>query len=201
MTKSLNHSKDIFSPQVQRQIKGILNQVVDFKKEADFILLKYRPTPSQLEATSILEKLFSRFHSVAKQLQERQREREPFIIRDEYDVQDLMKGLLQIYFEDIRPEEYCPSYAGTSPRIDFFLKDEQIAVEAKMASKNHGRKKIALELIIDKEYYRKKEGVRFLYCLVYDPNEIIANPHGFEKDLYEKRDNFETMIFVVPRRT
>ena len=201
MTKSLNHSKNIFSPQVQSQIRDVLTQIADFKKEADSILLKYKPTPSRIEATSILENLFSRFHSVAKQLQKRQRGREPFIIRDEYDVQDLLNGLLQIYFKDIRPEEYCPSYAGTSPRIDFFLKDEQIAVEAKMASKNHGRKKIAQELIIDKEYYRKKEAVRFLYCLVYDPDEAITNPHGFEKDLYEKRDNFEAMVFVVPRRT
>lgn len=200
MTKSLNLSKDIFSPQVQKQIKDILSQISSFKDEVDAILLKYKPSPFQIEATQILEHLFLRFHSVAKQLQKRQRERKPFIVKDEYDVQDLLYSLLQIYFDDVRPEEYCPSYAGTSARIDFFLKEEQVAIEAKMASKDHGRKMIAKELILDKEYYRKKERVRVLYCLVYDPYEIITNPQGFENDISEKRENFEAKVFVVPRK-
>jgi len=199
MTKSSNPSKNTFSPQVQKQIKDILLRVTNFVTEADVILLKYRPPPFPKEPTQILEHLFLRFHSVVKQLQKRQREREPFIVKDEYDVQDLLHGLLQIYFEDIRPEEYCPSYAGTSARIDFYLKTEQITIEAKMASKKHLKKQIAKELILDKEYYRKKPGVRVLYCLVYDPDEVIANPRGFESDLYEKRDNFEAKVFVVPR--
>jgi hypothetical protein len=199
MTKSFNHSKNTFSPQVQKQIKDILLRVTNFVTEADAILLKYRPPPFPKESTQILKDLFLRFHSVAKQIQKRQREREPFIIRDEYDVQDLLYGLLQIYFEDIRPEEYCPSYAGTSARIDFYLKKEQITIEAKMASEKHRRRQIAKELILDKEYYRKKEKVRVLYCLVYDPDEVITNPRGFESDLNEKREDFEAKVFVVPR--
>jgi hypothetical protein len=199
MTKSSNHSRNIFSPQVQKQIKDILLKAGDFKAEVDAILLKYRPSPFLKETTQILDHLFSRFHSVVKQLQERQRGREPFNVDDEYDVQDLLHGLLRIYFEDVRPEEYCPSYAGTSARIDFFLKSEQIAIEAKMATKKHSRKKIAEELIIDKEYYRKKESCNALYCLVYDPDGRITNPRGFERDLYEKRENFEAKVFVVPR--
>ncbi len=200
MTKSLNRSKNTFSPPVQKQIKDVLLLAAKFKNEADTILQKYKPSPFQKEATQILEYTFLRFHSVAKQLQERQRGRKPFTVKDEYDVQDLLHGLLQIYFEDIRPEEYCPSYAGTSARIDFFLKKEQIGIEAKMASKEHGKKKIAKELILDKEYYRKKEGVKLLYCLIYDPDEIITNPRGFESDLYEKRENFEAKVFTVPKK-
>lgn len=199
MTKSFNHSKNTFSPQVQRQIKDILLRVTNFVTEADVILLKYRPPPLPKEPAQILEYLFLRFHSVAKQLHKRQRGREPFHMKDEYDVQDLLHGLLQIYFDDIRPEEYCPSYAGTSARIDFYLKKEQVTIEAKMASKTHRKKQIAEELILDKEYYRKKERCRVLYCLVYDPNGVITNPRGFESDLYEKREDFKAKVFVVPR--
>jgi len=201
MTKSLNHSKNTFSPQVQKQIKDILLRIAGFITEADAILEKYKPPPFPKDPTRILEHLFLTFHSVVKQLQKRQRKREPFSVEDEYDVQDLLHGLLKIYFADIRTEEYCPSYAGTSSRIDFLLKQEQIAIEAKMTSKDHGRTKIAKELILDKEYYRKKEGVRILYCLVYDPDERIINPHGFESDLYEKRENFEAKVFIVPKKT
>ncbi|MEI6002257.1 hypothetical protein H3V53_35580 [Paraburkholderia bengalensis] len=35
---------------------------------------------------------------------------------DEYDVQDLLHGVLHLEFDDIRPEEWCPSYAGTGTR-------------------------------------------------------------------------------------
>lgn len=199
MTKSSHHSKNTFSPQVQKKIKDILLRVTNFVTEADVILLKYRPPPLPKEPAQILEYLFLRFHSVAKQLQKRQRGREPFHMKDEYDIQDLLHGLLQIYFDDIRPEEYCPSYAGTSARIDFYLKTEKITIEAKMASKKHRKKQIARELILDKEYYRKKEGVQVLYCLVYDPDEIITNPRGFEMDLHERRNNFEARVFVVQR--
>ena len=201
MTKSSNRSKNTFSPQVQKKINDILKQVANFKTEVDDILSKYKPPPLQKEATQILEHLLLRFHTVVRQLQIRQRNREPFIVRDEYDVQDILYGLLRIYFEDVRDEEYCPSYAGTSPRIDFFLKREQIAIEAKMTSKSHRKKKIREELILDKEYYSKKKGCRLLYCLVYDPDEIITNARGFEDDLYEKNEKFEVKVFIVPRKS
>jgi hypothetical protein len=200
MTKSSSHSKNTFSPQAQKQIKDILLRVEKFKAEADTILAKYKLPTFPKEPTQILERLFFRFHLVVKQLEKRKRERTPFSVKDEYDVQYLLYALLKTCFDDVRDEEYCPSYAGTSARIDFFLKEEQIAIEAKMASQRHRKKKIAEELILDKEYYRKKERCRILYCLVYDPHEIITNPRGFESDLSEKRGNFEVKVFVVPRK-
>lgn len=201
MTKSSSHSRNIFSPQVQRKIKDILSRVAGTQTELDSILAKFKPTPIQKEPTQVLEYLFLSFHAVVKQLQLRQRNREPFGVDDEYDVQDLLHALLRMYFEDVRDEEYCPSYAGTKPRIDFFLRREKIAIEAKMASKTHRKKKIREELVLDKEYYKKKEGCSILYCLVYDPQEIITNPRGFEDDLYEYSEQFETRVFIVPRKT
>jgi hypothetical protein len=40
-------------------------------------------------------------------------------VGDEYDVQDLLHALLRLFFDDIRPEERTPSYAGESTRMDF----------------------------------------------------------------------------------
>jgi len=68
-----------------------------------------------------------------------------------------------------------------------------------MATEKHGKKKIAEELVLDKEYYRKKERCRTLLCLVYDPDGRISNPRGFESDLNESRENFEVRVFVAPR--
>jgi hypothetical protein len=199
MTKSLNLSRNTFSPQAQRQIKDALLRTGEFRTEVENILKPYQISPATFEPERILERLLLRFHLVAKQLQKRQRKRDPFCINDEYDVQDLLHGLLKTSFDNIKPEEYCPSYAGTSSKIDFLLKREQIAVEAKMASKDHDGKKISKELILDKEYYSKKKDVKILYCLIYDPEELIANPRGFEDDLYENNGSFEAKVSIVPR--
>ena len=198
MTRFSNHSKRTFSPHIQKQIKDLLFGVENFKTEVETIIEPYNKKPKKIEIEQKLEKIFSKFHSVAKQLQNRQRSRSPFEINDEYDVQDLLHALLKIDFRDIRAEEYCPSYASTSPRVDFFLKRVNIAIEAKMARKGHGNKKISNELIIDKEYYQKKMGVNTLYCFIYDPDEIIKNVPGFKDDLYEKSEKFEAKAYVIP---
>jgi hypothetical protein len=62
-----------------------------------------------------------RFHSIARQLAQRREDRTTLEIEDEYDVQDLLHALLRLYFDDIRPEEWTPSYGGASSRMDFLL--------------------------------------------------------------------------------
>src|SRR5574341_807535 len=79
----------------------------------------------------MLERICSRFHLVARQLQSRHGHRDTLDVEDEYDVQDLLHALLTLEYDDIRPEEWTPSYAGGSSRMDFLFKLEQIVVEAK----------------------------------------------------------------------
>jgi len=61
-----------------------------------------------------IETICNRFHLVSRQMRARYNNRETLRVADEYDVQDLLHALLRLYFEDIRPEEYTPSYAGGS---------------------------------------------------------------------------------------
>ena len=56
-----------------------------------------------------------RFHVVAKQLAHRRENRPTLTIGDEYDVQDLLHALLRLHFEDVRPEEWTPSYGAEHP--------------------------------------------------------------------------------------
>ena len=79
-----------------------------------------------------IEQILNRFHKVVKQLAKRHGGRKPLTITDEYDVQDLLKALFAIDFEDVRPEEWTPGYAGSSgKRMDFLFKKHGIVVEAK----------------------------------------------------------------------
>jgi len=200
MTRFSKLSKTTFSPETEKQIREILSRVAKFKSEVDTILSKYQPPISIGKPSQVIEGLFGKFHSVALEIIRRHDSRHSLEINDEYDVQDLLRGLLKIYFDDVRDEEYTPSYAGACARMDLLLKNEQIVLETKMARKDLAQKQIREELIIDKAHYRVHQDCRKLYCLVYDPREKIKNPRGFERDLSDKVDGFETKVFVIPRR-
>jgi len=147
----------------------------------------------------IIENLIDRFHLVAKQIRQRYDERETLDIKDEYDTQDLFHSLLRIYFDDIRKEEWNPSYAGGSTRSDFLLKNEQLVIEIKKTRKGLKAKELGEQLIIDKAKYKVHPDCKILYCFVYDPDGYIDNPTGIENDLKEKTDKFEVMIRIVPK--
>jgi len=199
MTKSLKHSKNIFSPEAETLIKQIISQTISFKKVADSILSRYK-RPREVElAGQLIERIFLRFPAVVREINRRYANRPPFEIKDEHDVQDLLRALLILYFEDVRDEEWTPSYAGASTRMDFLLKNEQKVIEVKMARKGLGQKQIREQLIIDKAHYRTHPDCKKLYCFIYDPEGKIKNPRGFEKDLSEKIDGFETRVLIVPR--
>lgn len=127
--------------------------------------------------------LCDKFHNVATQLCHRHDERGTLTINDEYDAQDLFHALLMLYFDDIRPEEWTPSYAGSSSRMDFLLDDEKVVIELKMTRKGLGVKEAREQLIIDKEQYKTHPKCKHLICFVYDPGRLIKNSRGFEKDL------------------
>jgi REase_DpnII-MboI/Family of unknown function (DUF5763) len=144
-------------------------------------------------------KLVHRFHAVATQLLRRYGNRDTLRVTDEYDVQDLLHALLKVDFDDVRPEEYSPSKAGASSRLDFLLKSPKVVVEAKMASATLTDKKIGEQLIIDIERYKAHPDCDRLVCLVYDPEHHIRNPAGLERDLSRKEETLEVFVVVVPK--
>lgn len=131
----------------------------------------------------IINVIFNRFHAFAHNLKRRYNNRTTITISDEYDVQDLLHAIFALHFDDVRPEEWTPSYAGGCNRIDFLLKDEEIAVEVKMTRKGMNDKDLGEQLLIDIDKYRSHPKCKKLYCFVYDPDGIIRNPRGLEKDL------------------
>lgn len=146
-----------------------------------------------------VETLCSRFHLVAKQLRERHEGRPTLDIADEYDVQDLLHTLLRLHFDDIRPEEWTPSYAGKASRMDFLLKKHDIVIECKKTRVGLGAKALGTELIEDIARYRSHPECKTLVCFVYDPDGRIANPRGIENDLTRKEEAMDVRVFIVPK--
>jgi hypothetical protein len=144
--------------------------------------------------------LCKRFHLVARQLQARHAKKPTLVIEDEYDVQDLFGSLLRLDFDDIRPEEWTPSYAGKSARVDFLLKRENIVIEIKKTRPSLRAKEIGDQLIIDIGRYKKHPGCRTLVCFVYDPDFQITNPAELEDDLSGQHDTMDVRVVVSPGR-
>jgi hypothetical protein len=155
-------------------------------------------TEQPFDPQALLEKLCTRFHLVARQLRDRYDDRETITIGDEYDVQDLLHGLLRLFFDDIRPEEWTPSYAGKTSRMDFLLKDHKIVIETKMTRKGLGAKEIGTQLIEDIARYRKHPDCKSLVCFVYDPDGLVANPTGIENDLATTENGFSVRVIIRP---
>lgn len=156
---------------------------------------------SDVDALAKLIALCRRFPLFVERVGIRQRSRPPVTIVDEYDVQDFLHAILKLHFDDVRPEEWTPSYAGSSSRVDFFLPRERTVVEAKMVRSGLGQKEIANELIIDRARYALMPQVDNLICLVYDPSRRCTNPSALENDVSNHDGRLRVTVVVCPRVT
>ncbi|WP_438910735.1 transposase [Morganella morganii] len=140
---------------------------IDFS-EREFV--HQRPVmPEKVEI--LLERLVKGLHRAMHPLTHRRRGRQVLSFNDEYDVQDLLHALLRPWVQDIRPEEFTPSYAGSSTRMDFLLPAHKLVLETKIVRDRTHAKKIGDELIIDIEHYRRHPDCLNLWCVIYDPNK------------------------------
>jgi len=128
---------------------------------------------------SKIDYILQNFNGISRPLRNRKHDRAPFKIQNEYDVQDVLHVLLNVEFRDVRPEEWTPSYAGASSKVDFLLKEQKIVVEAKMTRDGLADKELGEELLVDIARY---EGTcEKLICFIYDPDERIANRNSLKK--------------------
>lgn len=141
--------------------------------------------------------ILNKFPAFCRQLKKRYNDRTPLEINDEYDVQDLVHALLLPHFDDIRPEEGSPSFAGSSSRQDFLLKKEKIVIEVKKTRRFLGANKIGEELLIDMARYRAHPDCETLVCFVYDPEGWVTNPKGVIDDLEGKDADGKTRVVIA----
>jgi REase_DpnII-MboI len=145
----------------------------------------------------LIARLLRRFHQAARQLKTRHSNRSGITIADEYDVQDILHSFLRGLFDDVRPEECTPSYAGGASRMDFLLKKEKIVIETKLASPTLRDKQIGEQLMVDIQRYSAHPDCRDLICFVYDPLGNVRNPAGLEADLSHARNNIRVQVVIV----
>ena len=131
-------------------------------------------------------------------LMNRHNKRPTITMTDEYDVQDLLGALLKLHFEDVRPEEWTPSYAGSSSRIDFLLKTFGVVIEVKMTRKGLDQKEVANQFAIDILRYQAHQDCKSLLCFVYDPEGYCKNPSVLQNDLTRTHGSLDVRVIVRP---
>jgi hypothetical protein len=173
-------------------LKSMIDEIIEFSDITDNDFVDVSPITK-------IERFCNRFHLVATQLRARYDSRGTIEVEDEYDVQDLFHAILKLEFDDIRPEEWTPSYAGKASRVDFLLKKEEIIIEIKKTRKGLTGKEVGDQLLIDIQRYRMHPNCKYLICFVYDPEGRIPNPKGIENDLTKSDNGVEIITIITPK--
>lgn len=156
-------------------------------------------SPEENKKFDGIEVIANRFHSVVMQLRQRHDKRKTLDVNDEYDVQDIFHSLLMLYFNDIRTEEWVPTYAGGASRSDFLLPEINTVIEIKKTRESMSTKQLGDQLIVDIAKYKKHPQCSRLICFVYDPEGRIKNPRGIENDLSDCDSDIEVRSIIVPK--
>lgn len=150
--------------------------------------------PANVE--ELLEVVLRGLRRAMHPLTHRRKGSQSLCFENEYDVQDLLHALLRPWINDIRPEEFTPSYAGSSTRMDFLLPAHRLVIETKIVRDRSHAKRIGDELIIDIEHYRRHPDCETLWCVVYDPDNLITNSSGLKNDLDGPRKTKDGEVLV-----
>lgn len=150
----------------------------------------------KIDAVETVLEIGKKFKQVSRQIKTRYANRTTLEITDEYDAQDLFHSLMRLFFDDIRTEEWIPSYAGGNKRTDFLLPDYSISVELKHSRQKMTAKDLGDQLIVDIANYEKHPNIRIIVNLVFDYEGYIKNPKGIEKDLSYTKNRFTVITKI-----
>ncbi|WHH58496.1 hypothetical protein [Petroclostridium sp. X23] len=161
---------------------------------------EYPPIPVKEDILPLIKNICMNFNKFDIKIKRRYGNRETIKINDEHDLQDAIHSILKLFVDDIRPEDYVPSYAGGNSRVDFLLPKYGLIIETKMTNNVLHDKQVGEQLIIDFERYKQTNGYNHLVCFIYDREANISNPIGLITDL-EKLSNekMRMTVFISPQ--
>jgi REase_DpnII-MboI len=156
----------------------------------------YRGPTMPAEISELLDILLKGLRRAMHPLTHRRKGAQSLSFSTEYDVQDLLHALLRPWVADIRPEEFTPSYAGSSTRMDFLLPKHKVVIELKFVRDSGHAKKIGDELIIDINHYQCHPDCDHLWCVVFDQDHLLPNAEGLKSDLEGQRSTKDGKVHV-----
>jgi hypothetical protein len=133
--------------------------------------------PPSEEPLARLERLLRRLPRLARELG--RRERAPLVVRDDRDLDDLVRALLSVQFDDVRPQARTPRY-DSGNRTMFQLVPESLAVVAHLMRPGMDEIEMARRVAAEVAEFRGRAECEVLVQLVYDPERRLPNPQRLE---------------------
>jgi len=147
---------------VRLEVLDLISHILNMAEVSSFI------NPDTDNKTSIMANdiasICRNFHKFCLQLNRRYGNRKGIVVKDEYDVQDLLHSILKLRFNDVRAEECTPSYAGGASKIDFLISDEEVGIEVKKTRKSLRDRHVGDQLIIDIDRYKVHPRCKKWHC-------------------------------------
>lgn len=140
-------------------------------------------TAARGDALAAVMGAFDSFSELARSVRDRRKEKTPFDIVDEYDVQDLMYVALKPQLPDLVKEEPTSRDAGSSKHIDLVSSAARLCVEEKVAHSMSQARELGDQLRIDIESYYVHPACDTLAIFVWDPQQLIQDARKFELDI------------------
>lgn len=128
--------------------------------------------------TQLVESFLRRVPRVARQLRDRHGDRTPFRIQDDYDLEDLVRSLLPIHFDEVHLESRTPAYT-VKKRTDFRICPDGIVLTVKLSTPTLRESQLAGQWTDDLTFYRRQPSAR-LVLFVYDPQGLLHDPGHLE---------------------
>ncbi len=159
-----------------------------------------RRPASPAPPVAALEGLLRRLPRVIRGLRSRHGERPPFRVADLYDLEDLLRALLPLHFDDVRPVSRTPSYEAAT-RTDFLLVSpaggRTLAVTPKWVTAGLSDKDLAGQWDEDVRYHEGQRDCGLLVGFVYDPEGRLADPAALAAALARPRGDIELRCVVA----
>jgi hypothetical protein len=183
------------------------------RKDVAALLLSRKPQTTDKEMFELVseEDIVAFLRSIPRGLRElddkhRRSGAEPFVVENEYDVQDFVRAYLRMRFpERLKFEESTPSTAGKGGRVDFLLEEHRYLIELKVfQNESHWKSTMFNDITAKFERYGNDTRCDVLFIFIYDPERQFRAAAQAETELSSDRVSskgrrYRTRIVVAPQ--
>ncbi len=188
--------------QSKKYLIKILGRLEYLKSNPDSLANKCE-TSHSINSIEKAKQAIRLFDTSAKILSERRQGKKPFIIEDEYDMQDLLHCILKSQFPDIIKESHTIEIAKGEKRIDLVIPSDRIVIELKIIFERRKTLEIVDQLKVDIESYHSHPHCGTFIGFIYNPQNAIEEPEKIINDLSGTRTKgdhvFEVIIEIYPK--
>jgi hypothetical protein len=134
--------------------------------------------PTDANSVELLTAVLRRLPAAVRQLRDRHDGRPTVRVVDGYDLEDLLRAILHLHFDEVRRELRTPGYSF-GVRTDFIVGHDRIAVACKLVKSDMRERELVLEVQEDIAYYESLD-CDHLIVLIHDPEQVLPDPRQFE---------------------